>query len=149
MVYEWHRSEFTISTDRQRLDLHEIHNFLAHRSYWAIDRPFEAVKKSIDHSLPFGLYQDTRLVGFARVLTDYVTFAYLADVFILESFRGQGLGKWLVEVVLSHPELQSLRRWLLVTDDAHRLYRKVGFTELKRPEHHMEKPVTLKPNSLT
>ncbi|MBD1995970.1 GNAT family N-acetyltransferase [Leptolyngbya sp. FACHB-541] len=141
MVQEWHREEYTISTDRQRLDLQEIHNFLANHSYWAIGRSFEAVKKSIDHSLPFGIYRDTQLVGFARVLTDYVTFAYLADVFVVESFRGNGLGQWLVEVILAHPELQSLRRWLLVTHTAQPFYRKLGFTELEHPEQHLEKPV--------
>lgn len=141
MVQEWHREEYTISTDRQRLDLQEIHNFLANHSYWAIGRSFEDVKKSIDHTLPFGMYRDTQLIGFARVLTDYVTFAYLADVFVLEPFQGKGLGQWLVEVILSHPELQSLRRWLLVTHNAQQFYRKVGFIELKNPEHHLEKPV--------
>ena len=139
MTQAWHREEYTISTDRQRLDLREIHDFLANRSYWATGRSFAAVKKSIDHTLPFGMYCDTKLVGFARVLTDYVTFAYLADVFIVESFRGKGLGQWLVEVIMSHPELQGLRRWSLVTHDAHDLYRKFGFVELKHPERYMEK----------
>jgi len=87
------------------------------------------------------MYQDLEFVGFARVLTDYVTFAYLADVFIMESFRGQGLGQWLVEVILAYPEFQSLRRWLLVTHTAHSFYHKIGFTKLERPEQHLEKPV--------
>ena len=119
-----------ISTDRRRLDLDLIHRFLA-SSYWAQGRTLERVVKSIEQSLPFGLYHGEVQVGFARVLTDYVVLAYLADVFVLEAQGGKGLGAWLVGVVTSHPELRQIRRWLLGTRDAHELYRKFGFVEPK------------------
>lgn len=135
---EWMRDEYLISTDPARLDIDVIHRFLT-ESYWAGGVPREVVKRSIEHSLPFGLYTENRQIGFARVITDYATFAYLADVFVLDEFRGEGLGKWLIEVVVSHPELAVLRRWMLATRDAHGLYRKSGFTELKQPERWMEK----------
>ena len=130
MTREWTRGEYTISTDRCRLDLDLIHRFLA-SSYWAHGRALERVVKSIEQSLPFGLYHREVQVGFARVLTDYVVLAYLADVFVLEAHRGKGLGAWLVEVITSHPELRQIRRWLLGTRDAHELYRKFGFVEPK------------------
>ncbi len=126
MTREWTRGEYTISTDRQRLDLDVIHGFLA-ASYWAEGRTPDRVAQSIEHSLPFGLYHRQAQVGFARVLTDYVVLAFLADVFVLEAHRGRGLGAWLVEVVTSLPELRSVRRWLLGTRDAHALYRRFGF----------------------
>jgi GNAT superfamily N-acetyltransferase len=128
MVHEWKRNEFVISTDRQRLDIGLIHEFLD-SSYWAKGRSRERVAQSIEHSLPFGLYHRDAQVGFARVLTDYVTLAFLADVFVLEPHRGKGLGAWLVEVATSLPELGSVRRWHLATKDAHELYRKFGFTD--------------------
>ncbi len=138
MAQERHRGEFTISTDRQRLNLELIHDFLT-RSYWASGRDLAVVKKSINNSLPFGVYWGTQQIGFARVITDYTTYAYLSDVFIIKSFQGQGLGKWLVEAILSHPELQGLGKWSLGTSDAHELYRKFGFTEVRYPERLMEK----------
>jgi len=138
MVQEWHYREFTISPDRQRLNLELIHNFLT-RSYWASGRELAIVKKSIDNSFPFGVYWRKQQIGFARVITDYATLAYLSDVFIVESFRGQGLGKWLVKTVISHPELQGLGKWSLGTADAHELYRKFGFAEVKYPDRQMEK----------
>jgi GNAT superfamily N-acetyltransferase len=128
MIHEWTRGEYTISTDRSRLDMDVIHGFLV-RSYWAEGRPRERVALAIEHSLPFGLYHGEAQVGFARVVTDHVVIAFLADVFILEAHRGKGLGAWLVEVVTSLPELRSVRRWLLGTRDAHELYRKFGFHE--------------------
>ena len=134
---EWQRGEYTISTDRERLDLTVIHSFLV-TSYWAKDIPIETLHRAIEHSLPFGLYKGTQQAGFARVVTDYATFAYLSDIFILELFRGKGLGQWLIEVVVAHAELQGLRRLLLATRDAHELYRKVGFTALNAPERFME-----------
>ena len=136
---EWRRDEFTISTDQERLDFKVIHNFLSTQSYWAIGRPIEVIKRSVENSLAFGLYRGEEQVGFARVITDYATFAWLADVFVLDSERGKGLGKWLMEVIVAHPELQGLRRWVLSTKDAHELYRRVGFTELIKPERWMEK----------
>lgn len=130
MIREWTRGEYTISTDRKRLDLDIIHGFLV-GSYWAEGRARARVAQSIEHSLPFGLYHREEQVGFARVLTDYVVLAFLADVFVLETHRGRGLGAWLVEVVTSLPELRPIRRWLLGTRDAHDLYRKFGFGEPK------------------
>ena len=132
------RGEYTISTDKSRLDIEVIHRFLD-SSYWAAGRSAETIRRSIENSLPFGVYKGSEQVGFARVITDYATFAWIADVFILETFQGQGLGKWLMEVIIAHPELQGFRRWVLATKDAHELYRRFGFTELKRPERWMER----------
>ncbi|MFL5734480.1 MAG: GNAT family N-acetyltransferase, partial [Chloroflexia bacterium] len=109
MANEWRCGEYFISTDRERLDLALVHGFLSTTSYWAQGIPAETVARSIEHSLPFGVYNAHQQVGFARVITDYATFAYIADVFILKPFRGQGLGKWLMRVIVSHPDLQSLR----------------------------------------
>ncbi len=135
----WRRGQFEISTARARLNFDVIHDFLSRSSYWALGRSRDLIERSIAHSLPFGVYEGERLIGFARVVTDYATFAWLADVFVLEEFRGQGLSKWLVEVILAHPELQSLRRWVLATRDAHELYRRFGFTELEQPTAWMER----------
>lgn len=132
------REGFTISTDREKLDRALIHEFLA-ASYWATGIPRETVDRSIEGSLCFGLYDGERQVGFARVITDRATFAYLADVFVVESHRGRGLAAWLMETILAHADLQGLRRWMLLTRDAHPLYRKVGFTELANPGRVMEK----------
>jgi GNAT superfamily N-acetyltransferase len=141
MVQEWNRGEFIISTDPARLDLELIHAFLSASSYWARGRPSEVIKRSIEHSLTFGIYtgEQRQQVGFARVITDYATFAWMADVFVLEEFRGRGLATWLVEVILRHPDLQGFRRWLLATRDAHDFYRRFGFDDLKRPERWMER----------
>jgi GNAT superfamily N-acetyltransferase len=138
MTQEWHLGEYIISTDTHRLDLAAIHSFLT-TSYWAEDIPFETVRKSIEHSLNFGVYTAGKQVGFARVVTDYATYAYIGDVYILEDFRGRGLSKWLMQVIADHPELQGLRRWTLLTKDAHELYRKTGFQEPRNPERYMEK----------
>ncbi len=138
MVHEWRRGEYSISTDKGRLDVAVIHGFLT-MSYWAAGVPMDVVKRSIEHSLAFGVYKEDQQVGFARIITDYATFAYLGDVFILEPFRGRGLSKWLMEVIVGHPELQGLRRWVLLTRDAHGLYRQVGFSELSNPERYMER----------
>ena len=134
---EWILDDYTISTDPNRLDLDAIHGFLT-TSYWAQGRSRERVAESIEQSLPFGLYHGDAQVGFARVITDYVTLAFLADVFVLEAHRGKGLGVWLVEVVTSFPELASVRRWHLLTRDAHGLYRKFGFKE-PDPTRHLER----------
>lgn len=140
MPNEWTRDEYTISCERARLDLDVIHEFLSGESYWARGRSRESVERSINNSLPFGLYKDAQQVGFARVVTDYATFAWLADVFVLHSERGRGLGVWLVETVVSHPDLQGLRRWILATRDAHELYRRFGFRDLSGSSHgFMEK----------
>lgn len=131
------KDNFLVSTDLSRLDLQFIHRFLT-QSYWAPNIPFEIVEKSVRNSLCFGVYHHDRQVGFARVVSDFATYAYLADVFIVEEYRARGLSKWLMECILQHPELQGIRRWSLVTRDAHELYRKFGFTELQKPERHME-----------
>lgn len=141
MTSEWHRDGFTVSTDKARLDVELIHRFLA-ATYWARGIPAAVVRRAIDHSLCFGLYENApegeRQVGFARVITDHATFAYLSDVFVLEAYRGRGLGDWLVATILAHPDLQGLRRWSLVTREAHGLYRKHGFAALANPERYME-----------
>jgi len=138
MSTDWRRDGFIISTDPARIDLDVVHGFLT-GSYWAEGIPPEVVRRSIEHSLCFGLYQDRRQIGFARVITDRATFAYLGDVFVLEAFRGRGLARWLLEVVQSHPELQGLRRWVLLTRDAHALYRQAGWTSLAAPDRYMER----------
>jgi GNAT superfamily N-acetyltransferase len=139
MAFEWRRGDYLISTDRARLDFDVIHGYISGESYWAKGRSIETIRRSVEHSLPFGIYKDDRQVGFARVVTDYATFAWIADVFVLEEFRGHGLSKWLMEVILAHPRLQGFRRWVLATKDAHGLYRQFGFTELLRPERWMER----------
>ena len=138
MAREWRRGTYLVTTNKARLDLEMIHDFLK-TSYWTADIPAEVVRRSVENSLAFGLFKDDEQVGFVRVVTDYATFAYLADVFVLEPHRGQGLGTWMMEVVFSHPELQGLRRWMLATRDAHGLYRKYGFTELENPQIFMER----------
>jgi len=137
---EWRRGEYTISTDNERLDLAIIHDFISNHSYWGRGRRIKTVERSLDHSLNFGIFKKDQQVGFARVVTDFATFAWIADVFILEEHRGQGLAKWLMKSILSHPELQGFRRWVLATRDAHELYRKFGFRELRRPERWLERP---------
>jgi GNAT superfamily N-acetyltransferase len=134
---EHRQGDYLISTDRSRLNIDLIHNFLV-TCYWATGIPRDVVARSIENSLCFGVYEHAQQIGFARVITDYATYGYLGDVFILESHRGRGLGKWLMQCVMAHPDLQSLRRWGLVTRDAHQLYRPFGFVELKTPERHME-----------
>lgn len=114
-----------------------IHQFLA-SSYWAREIPLELVRKSIENSLCFGIYEGNQQVAFARVITDYATFGYVSDVFVVPAHRGRGLSKWLIEEIRAHPELQVLRRWHLLTGDAHGLYKQFGFTELSKPEMHME-----------
>ncbi len=136
---DWQNGEFIISTDRNRLQTDAIHKFLTEESYWAKERTREQTERAIKNSLPFGVYKGENLIGFARVVTDYATFAYLGDVFILSEFRGRGLSKWLMETILEHPELQNFRRWILATKDAHELYEKFGFTSLKFPERWMER----------
>ena len=137
-IVERHCGEFVVSTDRARLDLNVIHGFLT-TSYWAKGVPRETVARAIEHSLCFGVYDRSGgQVGFARVISDFATFAYVADVFVLETHRGTGLGKELMRAVVGHPGLQGLRRWSLSTLDAHGLYAQVGFTPLNFPDRYME-----------
>ncbi len=133
----WRRGEFEIDADGARLDLALVHEFLA-ASYWAEGISRRLVRRSIAHSLCFGLYRGRRQIGFARVVSDRTTFAYLSDVFVLEEFRGQGLGHWLVATAMAHPELKGLRRWCLVTRTAQDFYRRHGFEQTARPERWME-----------
>jgi GNAT superfamily N-acetyltransferase len=134
---EWTRDNFTVTDDPARLDRDVIWRFLA-SSYWAKNVPRATVDRSLDNSLCFALLDGARQVGFARVVSDRATFAYVMDVFVLSEYRGRGLGKWLIACVTSHPDLQGLRRWILGTRDAHGLYRQFGFTPLKKPETFME-----------
>jgi len=132
------RDEFLISTDAARLDIDAIHAYLS-SSYWATGIPRAVVERAVAGSLCFGLFHGPRQIGFARVISDRATFAYLADVYVLDAYRGHGLGAWLIETVIAHPDLQGLRRFVLVTRDAHGLYEKFGFTSLAKPGNYMEK----------
>lgn len=136
-IFETHRDNFTISTDPARLDIDAICDFLT-RSYWANGRPRERTERALKNSLVFGIYDGDTQVGVARVVTDYSIFAYLCDVFIHEDYRAHGLGKWLMQTIHAHPDLQGLRRWTLVTSDAHGLYRQFGWKPLAKPDSWME-----------
>jgi GNAT superfamily N-acetyltransferase len=137
-LLEVHRDQFVISTDAARLDVNAIADMLT-RAYWAKGRTPEVIARYLQYSLAFGLYDGKRQIGLARIISDYTTFAYLCDVIIHEEYRGRGLGKWLMETIHSHPDLQDLRRWALVTSDAHGLYQQFGWTLLVNPERWMEK----------
>ena len=137
-IFETHRDQFAISTDPSRLDVDIIADMLT-RAYWAQGRTREMISRYLQHSLTFGLYDGSRQIGLARVVTDYTTFAWLCDVFIHEDYRGHGLGKWLMETVHSHPDLQGLRRWMLATRDAHGLYSQFGWVPLDHPDGFMMK----------
>ncbi|MDB5198577.1 MAG: N-acetyltransferase [Chitinophagaceae bacterium] len=136
MDYTVTKNEYTISTDKSKIDIDYVHAFLSH-SYWSPGVPMETVKKAMEGSLCFAVYNNKVQIGYARMITDKATFAYLADVFIDENSRGKGLGKWLVKAILAHPELQGLRRILLATKDAHKLYEQLGFTAINNPERYM------------
>jgi N-acetylglutamate synthase-like GNAT family acetyltransferase len=131
----------SISSEQSRMDVAAIHAFLSQDAYWAKNIPRELIERAIEHSLCFGAFDSERQVGFARVITDYATFAYLADVFVIESHRGRGIGKQIMDAIANHPALQGLRRWHLVTRDAHALYAHYGFTPIDAPERHMMKVV--------
>ena len=134
---EYKKNQFTISSDPAKLDESVIFDYLANESYWWTDLTREKLHRYLQFSLCFGVYDGEQQVGFARVVTDYTTFAYLGDVFIVSSYQGHGLGKWLVECILQHPELQSLRRWTLYTQDAHTLYQRFGFQNEPKPENYL------------
>ncbi len=136
-VHEQQRGDFQISTDRLRLDVELIHEFLSN-SYWSKGIPSEIVRRAIKHSLCFGIYKKEKQVGFARIISDFATYAYIADVFVVQSCRGISLSKWLMECILAHPQLQGLRRWSLVTADAHGLYARFGFKPPQAPHRWME-----------
>ena len=133
-----HKDGYSVSTDRNKLDLSLIHEFLSTQAYWCLNIPFATVKRSVDNSFCFGVYQGDKQVGFARVITDFATIAYLGDVFILPEHRGQGLSKLLVAEIMAHPDLQGMRRWILLTGDAHELYRQYGWKPIVNPNLYME-----------
>jgi GNAT superfamily N-acetyltransferase len=137
-IIEAKRDNFTISTDPARLDVHAIADFLS-RAYWASERPRERIERSLANSLVFGVYDGEKQIGLARIVTDYATFAWLCDVFIHEEYRAHGLGKWLMQTIHDHPELQGLKRWILATRDAHELYKQFGWIPLEHPERWMQK----------
>lgn len=136
-IMEARRDPFSISTDPARLDVDAICDFLT-RAYWAKGRPRERTERALQTSLVFGLYDGEKQIGLARVVSDYAVFAYLCDVFVHEDYRAHGLGKWLIETVMSHPDLQGLRRWTLATHDAHGLYSQFGWKPLRNPDGWME-----------
>jgi GNAT superfamily N-acetyltransferase len=129
---------YNISTDKALLNFDSIFDYLDHQSYWAVGIPHKTLRTAIENSVCFGVYKDGIQAGFARVVTDKATFAYLCDVFILPAYRGVGLSKWLVQTIMAHPELQGLRRWSLATLDAHGLYKQFGFAEINNPERWMQ-----------
>lgn len=133
------KGNYEIDTDTRRLDIAAIHRFLSNEAYWAKNRTLEQTQTAIENSLCFGVYRGREQVGFARVISDKATFAYIGDVFVIESERGKGLGKWLMEVIVAQSDLQNLRRWLLATRDAHGLYKQYEFDELRFPERWMER----------
>ena len=132
------RDNLTIDTDSSRLQFDVIQRFLEDESYWANRRTPEQTRKAIENSICFGVYDSDRQIGFGRVVTDQATFAYVGDIFILPEYRGRGLSKWLMEVIVAHPDLQGLRRWVLATRDAHGLYEQYGFGPLVHPDRWME-----------
>jgi GNAT superfamily N-acetyltransferase len=137
-LFEEEKDGFLISTDKLRLDIYLIHDYLSNRSYWAKGVPYDTVVRAAENSVCFGVYKDETQVGYARVVTDKATIGYIGDVFILEEYRGGGLSKWLMECILKHPVLQGFRRWILLTKDAHGLYKQYGFNEPEEPATYME-----------
>jgi len=136
---KWHKGDFWISDEYDDIDIEFVYRFLAEDSYWSSKIPKDTFLKSVSNSLNFSLYSNDKQIGFARIISDFATVAYLGDVFVAEKFRGQDLGKWLMDILVSHHSLTGLRRWILATSDAHGLYEKYGFTPLAKPELFMEK----------
>jgi GNAT superfamily N-acetyltransferase len=138
MTMRWSKERYLISTDAADCDIDTVHAFLSHDSTWAKGIPRETVERALHHSLCFSVLHENALVGFARVISDHATVAYVGDVFVLPAHRGKGISKWLMECIRAHPDLQELRRWMLATADAHGLYAKFGFTSLSAPDRWME-----------
>lgn len=136
-IINYTKGGFTVTTDKEKIDIDILHNFL-NQSYWANGRTIQTIVTSIENSLCFSMFKGEKQIGFARVITDYATFAYLCDVYIEEDYRGNGLGIWMLECILNYPNLLDLKKWLLATRDAHELYRKFGFYSLPNPEKYME-----------
>ena len=134
----FYKDGFCISTERARLDIKEIHRFLSTQAYWSLNIPFSKVEEAVTHSLNFGLYYNKRQIGYARVISDFASIAYLGDVYVLQDFRGRGLSKWLMKTIMEYPELQGMRRWILSTADAHGLYKQFGWVPVAYPERWME-----------
>ena len=134
---EWHQGDFLISTDKSRLNISYVHEYLSNESYWAAGIPIHIVEKSIENSICFGIYKNNTQVGFARLITDEATFGYLADVFVDKDYRGRGLSKWLMKIIIDLPFVSHLRGLMLATKDAHSLYEQFGFTPLDAPERYM------------
>jgi GNAT superfamily N-acetyltransferase len=134
-----YKNNFCISTLQSKLDLKAIHQFLSEEAYWSRGIPFNTVVNAVQNSLNFGLYHNEKQIGYARIISDFSTIAYLGDVYVLPEFRGQGLSKWIMQTIQQHPHLQGLRRWILLTGDAHGLYRQFGFTSIAAPERWMER----------
>lgn len=133
------RETLRLSTLTDEMDVDAVHAWLSAESYWARGIPRQTVSRAIQHSLCVGIFDGAAQVAFARAVTDRATFAYVADVYVLQPYRGRGLSKWMMEALVSHPELQDLRRWMLLTNDAHGLYARFGFTPLPHPERAMER----------
>lgn len=134
----YYKNGFCISTEKDRLDLNAIHHFLSTQAYWSLNIPFRRVEEAAAHSLNFGVYLKEQQIGYARVISDLASIAYLGDVYILPDFRGQGLSKWLMKTIMEYPELQGLRRWILATADAHGLYKQFGWVPVAYPDRWME-----------
>ncbi len=132
------KGDYSITTDKTKLDLEVIHHFLSTQAYWSKNMPFEKVKQGVENSLNFGLFFKEQQIGYARIISDFSTIAYLGDVFVLPEYRGKGLSKWLMHEIMTHPNLQGLRRWILLTGDAHGLYKQFGWTEITNPDKWME-----------
>jgi len=132
------RGDISLTTDKALLQIPVMHDFLANRSYWAKNIPIETVQKAAENSLTFALLHNGAQIGYARVVSDFATVAYLGDVYVLPAFRGQGLSKWMMETIMAHPDLQGLRRWILLTADAHGLYEQFGWTAVNNPARYIE-----------
>ena len=136
---DWHKENYRLTTDAACFDMDALYHFISEESYWARGMPRETFERAVQHSLCFGLFEGARQIGFGRVVSDFASVAYLKDVFILQDCRGRGLSTWMMDCILSHPELRAVRRWLLVTADAQQLYGRFGFTPLTAPEQFMER----------
>ena len=134
----YHSDGYWLTTDKSKMDVSAIHHFLSTEAYWSKNIPFEKVQKAVEHSLNFGLFDNEKQIGYARVITDFATIAYLGDVYVLAAYRGKGLSKWMIKIIMNYRELQGFRRWILLTGDAHGLYRQFGWQDISNPEKWME-----------
>lgn len=132
------KGDYVITTDKAKLNIEFIHHFLSTEAYWSKNIPLATVQRAIAHSLNFGVFHHDSQVGYARIISDFATVCYLGDVFIIPEHRGKGLSKWMMEQVMAHPDLRGLRRWILLTRDAHELYRQFGWESIAHPDRWME-----------